>query len=165
MPQKNGTVETVETSLEIDEVLPLQEKGWVWQRIGWGLILAIMLAGGLGLFGEGLLSEKTATAGNSEVQYEQFFRYEVEMKVLVQSKDHISSISFPGQYLKNFRIVRFVPEPANNNSTNGTVKYNFLPSENNIVSIYMVTKGYGSIGGTMKVNEKDNFQLNHFIFP
>jgi hypothetical protein len=164
--QKNKyTVEVVDPCLEIDEYLPLQEKGWALQKWGWIFIISIMVAGALGLFGGGILSKQSISSGNSKGEYERFWRYEVEMKVLIESKDHIASISFPEQYLKKFRIVRFVPEPENNNTINNAVRYNFLPSENHTVSIYMISKDYGPIKGPLTVNERDNLNINHFIYP
>jgi hypothetical protein len=87
------------------------------------------------------------------------------MKILVESKDHIASISFPDEYLKKFRIVRFVPEPTNNNTIHRSIKYNFLPAENHIVSVYVIAKDYGSAAGVMKINEKETFTINQFIYP
>lgn len=163
--QKRQSVEVVEPCLEIDEDLDLQERGWILQRVGWVFILSVMLAGGLGLFGEGILSKRTATSGNTKVEFEHFFRYDVEMKVLVQSSDHIASISFPQQYLKNLSIVRFVPQPVNNNTLNNTIRFNFLPADNHMVSIYLTPTDYGKISGTMIVNGTNNIKLDHFIYP
>lgn len=165
MPEPKHTVEVIKPGFKIDEQLALQEKGWIIQRIGWLIIIAIMIAGGLGLFGSGWLSKKTSSSGNIKAEFERFYRYETEMKVLVESGEHISSISFPQQYLKDFRIIHFVPDPANNNTTGNEVKYNFLPHENKIVTVYLVPKHYGSLSGAMKVNERTIINLNHFIFP
>jgi len=87
------------------------------------------------------------------------------MKILVESGEHISSITFPQQYLKDFKIVQFVPAPQNNYTSKHEIKYNFLPGQNLIVSIYLVPKNFGAVAGTMKVNETNSIQLNHFIFP
>lgn len=165
MQRQKHTVEVLNPDLEIDEQLDLHEKGWVIQKVGWTIIITVMIAGGAGIFGNGFLSNQTSISGYIKADYERFFRYETEMKVLVESTNHISSISFSQQYLKDFRIVRFVPEPFNNNTTKKEVRYNFLPGENHIVSVYLIPKDYGRIGGIMKVNETNNINLNHFIYP
>lgn len=165
MPQQKSTVEVVEPDFEIDEQLDLQEKGWVIQRFGWIMIIAVMIAGALGLFGNGLISNKTSSSGNIKAEFERFFRYETEMRVLVESSDHISSISFPQQYLKDFRIIHFVPEPVNNNTVGHEVRYNFLAGQNKIVSVYLIPQGFGSVKGSMNVNETTVLNLDHFIFP
>ena len=165
MDKHKHTVEVIDPCLEIDEHLALQEKGWALQKFGWFFIIAVMIAGSLGLFGEGVLSSRTLKDGNSSIEFDRFFRYETEMKILVQSKDHIASISFPDQYLKNFRIVRIVPEPVNNNTVQNSIKFNFLPAENRLTTVYLVPKDYGTVAGVMKINEKENFTLNQFIYP
>jgi hypothetical protein len=165
MPKEKYTVEVIEPCLEIDEHLDLLEKGWSIQKWGWLFIISISVAGAIGLFGEGILSDRTVSAGNSKAAYQHFLRHEAETKIFIESSNHISSISLPEEYLKNFRIVRFIPEPLNNNTVNNTVKYNFLPAENHIVTVYLVSKGFGSVQGALTINEAENLQLNNFIYP
>jgi hypothetical protein len=74
-------------------------------------------------------------------------------------------MSFPQQYLKDFRIIHFVPEPVNNNTVGNEVRYNFLAGQNKIVSVYLIPQGFGSVKGSMNVNETTVLNLDHFIFP
>lgn len=164
MAGSKHTIEIIEQDLLEDEQVNLLEKGWIIQKVGWALIIATMIAGALGLFGEGIVSEKKITSGATTIEFERFFRHEAEMKVVIESKDHIASIALPQEYLKNFRIVRFVPESDNNVTLNGNVQFNFLPGDNHTVTFYLIPKEFGSIGGTMKVNG-NNFSLNHYIYP
>lgn len=165
MEKTKNTVEVIDPCLEIDEQLELQQKGWAFQKFGWFFILSVMIAGVLGLFGDGVLSGRTLTEGTSSISFQRFFRYETEMKILIQSQSHIASISFPEQYLKKFRIVRFVPEPINNNTIHNSVRYNFLPAENHLVTVYVIAKDFGTVDGVMRINEKENFTLKQFIYP
>lgn len=165
MPQKKHTVEVIKPDLEIDEKLDLHEKGWIIQRLGWVIIIAVMVVGALGLFGQGWASKQKPSQGAVNVEYERFFRYETEMEIRIQSREHIASVSLPQEYIKNFRRMRFEPEPENNTTANGEVVYNFLPSNNQVLTIYLVPKSQGSIGGTMKVNGTTGFDLHHFIYP
>lgn len=159
------TVEKIQTDLDLNEDLHLQEKGWALQRVGWIFIILIMIAGVLGVFGGGMISSKKLSSGTIKAEFEQFFRYDVEMKILLEATEHIGSISLPQEYLKDFREVRFVPEPVNSNTINTEVLYNFLPGTNRIVTIYLKPEKYGTISGTLKVNGTSNFNLSHFIYP
>ena len=166
MPAQKHSVEVTKPTIEIDEQIKLHEKGWVIQRVGWVLILLVMVAGLLGLFGEGVLSKQTAAAGNIKAEYERFMRYEAEMKVLLEApNEHIATISLPQEYLKSFRNVRFEPEPLSNNSTANEIIYHFQPASNHIVTLYLTPKGRGSLDGTMKVNGSNAIPLHHFIYP
>jgi hypothetical protein len=166
MAGKKNKVETVRPTLEIDESLPLHEKGWVIQRVGWVIIISTVIAGILGLFGEGPLSKQSPVSGNIKATYERYFRFEAEMKIIVESaSDHVSQISLPQAYLKNFKLLRFVPEPHHNTTAAGEVIYEFLPGQNRIVAIYLTPTNHGQIDGDMKVNGTNVFSLHHFIYP
>jgi hypothetical protein len=124
-----------------------------------------MVAGLLGLFGGGVLSKQTVKSQQITAEYERFFRYETEMKVVLKSNEHIGSVSLPQQYIQHFRLVHFEPQPENNHSSGNDIVYNFLPENNRIVTIYMIPKDFGTIEGEMRINGADNIQLDHFIFP
>jgi hypothetical protein len=163
---RKNSVEKIKPTLQIEESLSLHEKGWIVQRVGWAMIIAVMVAGILGVFGEGPISKKEPVSGNIKATYERFFRFEAEMKIVIESTaDHISQVSFPQQYLKNFKILRFVPEPDNNVTSAGEVIYNFSPAQNHIVSVYLTPTSKGQIEGDMKVNGTNAFSLHHFIYP
>jgi hypothetical protein len=117
MPGNQYYVEQVNTDeIDIDEQLALHEKSWVIQKVGWFFIIGIMVVGLLGLFGEGIMSEKKISKEGVSVTFEKFYRYEAEMRVLVESDTHISSISFPQDYLREFRILRVECRKQQNNT-------------------------------------------------
>jgi hypothetical protein len=165
MRKKDEVIEKVDHDLQLDEELKLHRRGWVIQRVGWVIMFLIIIMAALGAFGEGILSEKKVKQGNINIEYQKFFRYETEMKILLESPQHISSLSFPQEYLKEFRMLRIEPEPDNNSTINSEVVYNFLPSNNRIVTVYLIPKNYGSIKGYIKVNGGATTELNHFIYP
>lgn len=165
MRSTKHSVEVIKHPLDLDEQLPLHEKGWVIQRVGWVVMLAVVVAGMLGLFGEGLLSSHKISANGTQVEYDRYFRYETEMRIRLQSGIHVSTLALPQDYLRNFRIVRFVPEPTDNHTNESEVVYDFHPASNRIVTIYLVPKEYGKISGTLKVNGTQQFPLSHFIYP
>jgi len=165
MRAKKQKVEAIKPGLEIDEELKLHEKGWAIQRVGQIIVVLVIIAGALGMFGERLFSSTTPHSGTVHVEYERFFRYQTEMKILVKSGEHISTTSFPQLYLEKFKLIRFMPEPESNNTSGKDIIYHFLPGQNHIVSIYLETQSYGNISGLMTINGKDPFQLQHFIYP
>ncbi len=163
---RKRTVEQIQHDLELNEEIKLHEKGWVIQRVGWVILLLVVLAGAVGVFGSGFLSKRSPVAGGIKVEYERFFRYETEMKILVQSSaEPITTISFPQSYLKDFRLIRFVPEPHYNQSTPADVLYYFQGGQNQIVSVYLIPKDYGPVKGDMRVNNNHIIHLDHFIYP
>lgn len=165
MANHEQSIEKIKHDMELDERPLLHEKAWSIRKVGWGVILFIMLAGLMGAFGSGWLSKRSPSVGSIKAQYERFFRYETEMKILIESGVHISSISLPQKYIKEFRTLRFEPMPFNNHTEEGNVVFNFLPDNNRIVSIYLIPKKYGAINGNLKVNLEYSLPLRHFIYP
>lgn len=166
MSREKRSVEHAAHSLEMEEDIRLHEKGWIVQRIGWVFILTVMVAGAIGVFGSGFVSKETPQAGSFKVKYDRYYRYETEMKIEIQSaSEHISTLSFPQDYLKNFRLIRFIPDPLHNHTENQEVVYNFPPSANRTVTLYVIAEDFGAINGNMKINGQNNIALNHFLYP
>ncbi|HYH14444.1 MAG TPA: hypothetical protein VD794_04450 [Flavisolibacter sp.] len=165
MADQKQNIEAIVHPVELDELLVMQERGWRIQKIGWFIILAIMLAGLMGVFGSGWISKRSPAIGNIRATYEGFFRYETEMKILIESGVHINSISLPQRYVREFRTLRFEPLPFNNHTEEGDIVFNFLPADNRIVNIYLIPKKYGAIDGTLKINLEHTLPLHHYIYP
>jgi hypothetical protein len=165
---KNNSVERVNTDLEIDEHLPMHERGWKAQLVGLYLIFALVLTAALGLYGDGLLSKKTIQEGNAIIEFQQFYRFEarMELKVELNSSDNTEGliVSFPTAYLKNFQMDSMLPEPEKNIVKEGHVQYLFNGTGNINVTFFLIPKKVGKIDGSVQVNS-NQFQLNHFIFP
>jgi hypothetical protein len=163
---KRNKIERVKHTMDLDDKIDLQIRGWKVQRISWVVILALMLAAGLGVFGEGIISKKVVDLGNAQVKYDRFFRYEAEMMLqfAVTNSADSTLISFDQQYLKNFRIEQIVPEPRENFTRAGKVYYVFNGSPPMNIAYYLVPEQTGSTKGEVGVNNT-NFQLSQFIYP
>lgn len=126
-----------------------------------------MTAACFGLFGDGLLSKKHLTAGNSTIVYDKFHRRDarMEMKIDINSPGVASAIvAFPNEYMESFRIESVYPEPNQTNISGDHQSYIFKGSEHMKIIFELIPKRIGRSGGTLKVNS-DEFVLNHFIYP
>ncbi len=104
-------IERVNTSLEIEEDIDLHETGWIVQRIGWGLMLVVLVCATLGLFGDGLLSETKLAAGGTSVLYQKFLRSEADTEVEIVSHDVSGKIriAFSPNFLDVYKFDRMTP--------------------------------------------------------
>lgn len=166
MTRSKHKVEVVQTELEIEEELELQEKGWVVQKIGWLLVLVFLILAALGMFGDGVISKSTLQSGNNTIDYERYFRYEavMELRLDMNTDGDSAVVSFPNQYVKNFEIESIVPEPEKTIFEGDRVHYIFNGKGHMNAVFYMVPQEVGAVSGQMMVN-KTGFQLSHFIFP
>ena len=62
MATSKYSVETAKTGMELQEDLHLHEKGWIIQRIGWAVLFAVIIAGIIGVFGNGWVSSEKIAA-------------------------------------------------------------------------------------------------------
>jgi hypothetical protein len=90
--------------------------GWFFERVGWALMGAVVLAAALGFFGNGLFStaDVVSPEGNLAVRYERYWRAgapsEVELRWPAEAGE--ATIWIEGQYLDNFEVGGVDPAPA-----------------------------------------------------
>ena len=165
MQKKKLTVEDIQTDLDINEHLEMQQSGWKFQRIGLYCILIFVLTAAVGFYGNGVSSKKIYKEGRASVEFEQFFRHEAKMQLRVSTERAKKVImSFPVHYLTHFEIDAIVPEPKESYFENGEIKYTFNGDDTITVTFYLVPQDVGIIKGSLRVNE-NLFTINHLIFP
>jgi hypothetical protein len=93
--------------------LPFQHRQWLAQRVGWALGIAILVLGGLGLFGGGPLSEVTAGTPALRVEYERFLRRDspTELRVDARPVGDQVRLAVSREYLHALRIESILPYP------------------------------------------------------
>ncbi|MBK1438432.1 hypothetical protein JHJ32_00405 [Parapedobacter sp. ISTM3] len=165
--QKIHQVEKIEHTLELDEKLSHQQKGWNVQRVCGILILIVVVLTALGLFGNGLLSKRQLANGGTALRYDRFLRYEKETTITWQlsGRDEIE-ILIPMRYLDAFKIEKITPEGYESRIVNGNVSYTFTVAGAGETAIYFYLNPQkaGSVADTWRVNDQA-FEITHFIYP
>lgn len=166
MSKEKHTVEVVKTDLEINEELRLHEKGWIVRKIGWVFIYLLVSLAAFGMFGDGILSHRKLTNGDTQIQYERFHRQEARMNIRfdIQQPQNNLVISFDNEYFRNFKVESIMPEPREVKILNGQVNYVFDSQGKSSIVFFMTPQELGTIQGSVHVNGKQ-FNLTHFIFP
>src|SRR5690606_9369853 len=115
-------VERIKHSLELEEKLDHQLKGWRVQKICHIGIGMIILLTAFGLFGNGLLSTKRIEKNGISLRYEKFLRHEKEMDIrwTVTGQEEIQFL-IPMNYLDRFKIEKVLPEGYETSLTDGYV--------------------------------------------
>lgn len=105
--------------LDIQQELEHQRRVWKWQRICWVLLLLLILATLLGLFGQGLLSDAIVGDERSPLwlEYDRFGRLDAETTRL---RVHLGAGAAQNgevrfwlsrEYLEKIRILQVTPQP------------------------------------------------------
>lgn len=164
--QAYHNVEKIDHSLELEEKLSHQIKGWKAQKICGILMMVVVLLTALGLFGNGILSKKEETKAGVNVRYERFLRYEREMTVSWRiSGQNEVRVSVPQHYLDLFKIEKVTPDAYEAAVANGQLTYTFkVKGEEAAIRFYLNPQKTGGAEGAWTVNGQA-FQLSHFIYP
>jgi hypothetical protein len=163
----SNEIEKISSPLPIDESIGLQNRARFIQQIGIAIIFIVMIMAGLGLFGQGILSNKKVEADGNIVSYEKFGRYGGESKLvfdLVAADDSVSQIAIPAAYFDHFKIETIVPEPDKTSSVNKELIFTFSGSAAKQITFFLSPHETGSIEATIKGNQT-SFKLSHFIYP
>ncbi len=117
--------------LEIDQNLQAQTNDWRAQRVGWAIMLTLVVAGALGVFGRGPLSHATARSprGDISIDYERFARlgapFKLTVKVASGSLPAPVRLSISREYLDRMMIERILPRPVSVRARGDLLEYAF----------------------------------------
>ena len=166
MPEMNQTIERIKHNLQLNENLQQHRKGWIIQKIGWGILYLVLIFALAGLFGSGPLSYKTQSQGKVSVEYERYLRYEGETEITFKINDVKDSVSLeiPPQYMEYIDIKSITPYPYGNRTVNGLTIWYFHASGQATIHCNIMAKKPGSIAASIKVNQTP-FNIAHQIYP
>lgn len=159
-------VERVKTSLQINEDIDLHVTGWVVQRIGWAVMLTILILSALGLFGNGVLSDRKVAKKGISVAYQRFCRYETEteMEITAQAAGRMIEVILPAAFVEMYNIKSVQPEPETQRIKNGSAVYAFGAEGTGRITIFLSPRKQGDVHPVITVNDTD-FELSAFIYP
>jgi len=102
---------------KVEQDLDFQRREWTFQRIGWAVMLAIVVAGLLGLFATGPLSRTTVTNDDRtlRVSFERFTRFGSPTQLVIDVPPGAigggeARIALSRDYLTAFQVQAVAPE-------------------------------------------------------
>lgn len=162
-------------NIEIAEDMDFQQKEWLWVRVGWIAMLLVALAGLLGLFGVGPLSDTTTRGKTIEVRHGRFERLlaPVEYKVRI-SPENVKNgevrMRIDETLLDAYNIQRVVPEPE---SVEVSPDYHIFvfkvgseaSSQPFHIAFHMLGDRVGVVGGSIGIENGEMVHLTQFVYP
>ena len=157
--------------LQLNEARPGQRRYARGETLTLILLLIVMAATGLGVFGRGLLSTSTvtSTSGQVSVQFERFERYGALTRVRIDIQPQTRSeldIEVSSDYLQAIHLQDITPRPASERVTSERVVYTFATRETGPLTIHFDFQPMrrGRIDATLAVNG-EHVRWWHFIYP
>ncbi|NDK56233.1 hypothetical protein [Pontibacter fetidus] len=160
--------------LEIDEDAPFEKRFWTVQRIGWLIMLLVILAAMFGFTGRGGLSginkiKKASQSQSLVLEYDRFQRYQVSDKLTVklqQLQTTAPTITFSKVFYEKIRVEQVVPQPEKVEINANEITYTFSISQpSGDVIFYTKPMHAGSLEVMVKGPNNERVPISMFVYP
>jgi hypothetical protein len=146
-------------------------RAWVFERVGWIVMAAILVAAAVGLFGHGWLSDAKAGAGDElVVDYSRFGRahspIELAVEWLARGQEPTLWISRP--YLDEFEITEIRPTPSAVTLEPDRIVYAFrsgTPEARLAVTFMLKAEHGGRYRGRIGAGDGPAVEIRQFLVP
>lgn len=160
--------------LQIDEDLAHQRREWRIERVGWALMAALLLAGLLGLLGDGPLSRARAGDAALTVDYDRLqraaapyeYRFEADPSL---AREGQLRLRFDDALLEDVELKSIIPEPESVTAGPGYTEFTFAmdaaagpPAR--IAILYQHTT-FGHVEGRIRAAGAAPLVVDKFVFP
>jgi hypothetical protein len=159
--------------LDIDEDIVFEQKTWTVQRIGWVIMILIVLLALLGFTGRGGLFgiNKRIVQDNSQelqLEYEPFVRRGAgaEIRVELKAADTAQTrLNFSQSLLEKVRIEQVVPQPSQAQIDENGITYTFSGGERPAQYIfYLSPQKAGKLHTSLRAGRRE-ISFSQFIYP
>jgi len=157
-------------SLDLDEDLRAQEIEWRAGSILWIVLLATMIATGIGVFGNGWLSRTRAGEGSAlSVEYDRFLRFGSTRRVTVRARaaaDGSLRVTLGQGLLEAQQVIGVTPEPASATLLADGVEYRFdaRSDETSSVAFDLQPVRRWMVEGEIRARDAA-VRLRQFVYP
>ena len=156
----------------IREDMTYQLKVWRFERVGWYVLVLVVLMGLMGVFSRGLLSSRDVRSedGKVRVEYEMFHRNGStnSMKITLSSTpDSQAELELAGQLLEGFSIETLQPEPLRSRSSSQGIRLWLQTDLDGQATLYITLRGDGLGFYRSQISSPgiNGIKLVQFIFP
>lgn len=161
--------------LEIYQDLRFQEREWTVQRVGWAIMLLVILLALLGLFGTGPISTGNADAGDGAIAagYERFVRHDGRTTLTLevdgsQAQDGEIQVWVSRDYIDAMQVEQISPQPSETIAADDRLVYTF-PIDDTAsslsVSFSLRPQDMLRLSGEAGVPDGPTVSWNQFSYP
>ena len=159
-------------SLQISQDLEFERRQWRAQHVGWVVILLLLVAGLLGVFGGGLLSGAEATSGSLTLEYERLVRQRAQtalhLRLTSGPSNGIVSVWIDQPFLESVDVERITPQPVEMAAGAGRIVYHIAledPSQPAEITVTYQPVGPGLRRIALGVVDGADLGVAQFVYP
>jgi hypothetical protein len=159
--------------LEIDHDMDFQRKEWSVERWGWVFMALLAIAGLLGLFGQGPLSQTTVENGPVQIEYGRFERLLAPVQWNIQLnqeavKNGEARVRVDESLLNQYDILHISPQPDREDLSPDYITFVFKspqPGQKMSINFNLESTKPGKVSGQVGLENGPMLILNQFIYP
>jgi hypothetical protein len=161
-------------SLERDQHEDVLRREWRFERIGWGFVGLLLVAGLVGAFGGGIVASTSIRSANGAVtvEYDRVVRHGASHEIRLRlapsrTPDTLTVVSVAEAYLAGMEVMRVTPEPLRVRASPGRVEYQLLRLEPDrpMTVVFALDGGTtGTARATLGVGS-DTLVFRQFVVP
>jgi hypothetical protein len=161
-------------NLVIEQDLHFQQRMWAVQRVGWVVIMCILVAALLGLLGSGPLASRTLNSpqGGFRLEYERFLRQRTptRLHLLVHTKDQPQQevrVWCDRTLFEHFEVTQIVPPPVKVETAAGSLTYIFpltAQVEQLLIVFSLESESFGLLSSRIGVGD-DSLYFRQLVYP
>lgn len=153
----------------VQENMPLQIVGWRVERIGWYLLLGLMVLALSGVFARGPFGMKTVSSDALQVTYPRFARYGAPVTLVVRNLADSSrpalSVTLANEWVEGFSFESIQPAPQASLYGREGLHLRFLAvSGPGQVVFRLKADAFGRVTGWLSAGDQ-RVELSTFVYP
>lgn len=156
----------------VEEDLAFQRRIWRFERIGWYLLLAVVVLTLCGLFSRGPLSSMhdVSPGGNLSVEYERFHRNGSVNTMVIRAHGPVDgplTIVLGKAMMEGFSVESMQPQPAAAAASPQGIKLTLATDEHGESTLYITWRsdGLGVFDSTVAIEGGEQLSIFQFIYP
>ncbi|MCO7519126.1 MULTISPECIES: hypothetical protein [unclassified Pseudomonas] len=156
----------------VAEDMRMQRRVWRFERVGWYVLVLIVLLALAGLFGNGPLSdaEVTSSDGRVQVEYQRLSRSGTteNLRITVRgTAGEAVTVLLGGSLLREASIETLQPEPLASLSHGKALMLQLGTSKDGIATLYLTLRSehVGSLEGVVRAGSRSAVRFNTFLYP
>jgi hypothetical protein len=162
------------SDLQLAEYSDAQRRAGMIDRVGWILMLLIVIAAASGLFGNGPIGLAKAVDESEDlrVDYNRFGRYGADLTLRVQVRESAASqgefqVWVSSEYLEGVKIDDISPAPDTAEVLDGGILYRFVGKQGDLKATFDLTgDSIGSLSGSVGLDGPITAaHFSQFLYP
>lgn len=156
----------------VEEDIRMQERVWRFERVGWYVLVVIILLALAGAFGNGPLSDAqvTSTDGRIQVEYQRLSRSGTtdDLRITVHGiAGKPVKVMLGGSLLREASIETMQPEPQSSISHGEALLLQLGTSRDGIATLYLTlrSESVGTLEGIVRTSPTSAVSFSTFLYP